>query len=269
MATAGDKIVIGSGKLYTMEFTGNIPADNVIETEENRLGYIQGGAQVVYKPKFVDIKDDLGYVSKTMLTDETVNVKSGVLTWNGKKLQLMCATARVEESNGKRTVKIGGLNNQDGKQYVIRFVHEDKADGDIRVTIVGNNQAGFTIKFTKDKETVIDAEFAAAPMDNEGTLIIYQEEIPQTNASSVPVTGITLDKTAASPIVGGTSKVTATVAPSNATNATLKWTSDDATIATVDQTGLITGIKAGTTTVTVVTTDGSNISQTVNITVTN
>lgn len=48
------------------------------------------------------------------------------------------------------------------------------------LTIVGNNQAGFTIAFAKDSETVIDAEFKAQPMDKEGTLILYTEDIDKT-----------------------------------------------------------------------------------------
>lgn len=180
MATAGDKIVLGSGKLYVSVFSGTIPDDTTLEVEANLLGLIQGGATLEYKPKFYEVTDDLGIVQKTILTDEDVTMKSGVLTWCGKTLAKLCSTARVTEANGKRTVKIGGLSNQDGKQYVIRFVHEDKADGDIRVTIVGSNQSGFSFKFLKDKETVVDAEFKAAPMDNEGTKIIYEEEIPTT-----------------------------------------------------------------------------------------
>ena len=31
--------------------------------------------------------------------------------------------------------------------------------------------------FAKDEETVIDAEFKALPLDDEGTLIIYTEEL--------------------------------------------------------------------------------------------
>ncbi|OCB00398.1 hypothetical protein [Clostridium beijerinckii] len=178
MSTDGEKIVLGSGKLYVTEFADSIPADNLIETEDNQLGLIQGGASLEYKPKFYEAKDDLGLVQKTIVTDEDATLKSGVLTWNGKTLAKLSSTARVTEADGKRTVKIGGLKNQDGKRYIIRFVHEDKTDGDIRITIVGNNQAGFSFKFTKDKETVVDAEFKAAPMDNEGTLIMYQEDIP-------------------------------------------------------------------------------------------
>ncbi|WP_411680423.1 hypothetical protein [Clostridium thailandense] len=180
MPVSGDKIVLGSGKLYTAVFSGTIPENTSLETEANLLGLIQGGATLEYKPKFYDVTDDLGLVQKTILTDEEVTLKSGILTWCGKTLSKLCSTARVTEEAGKRTVKIGGLGNQDGKQYVIRFVHEDSADGDIRITIVGSNQAGFSFKFLKDKETVVDAEFKAAPLDEEGTKIIYEEEIPTT-----------------------------------------------------------------------------------------
>jgi hypothetical protein len=179
MPTADEKIVLGSGKLYIDEFTdGVIPTDLLLEVDANLLGLIQGGATLEYKPKFYEATDDLGLVSKTVLTDEEVTLKSGVMTWNGNTLAKMCATARVTEAAGKRTVKIGGVGMQDGKQYVIRFVHKDTVDGDIRVTIVGNNQAGFSFKFLKDKETVVDAEFKAAPMDSEGTKIIFEEDIP-------------------------------------------------------------------------------------------
>ena len=42
-----EKIVLGSGKLYIKEFTGgDIPENALIETEVNRLGYIQGGASM-------------------------------------------------------------------------------------------------------------------------------------------------------------------------------------------------------------------------------
>lgn len=76
----------------------------------------------------------------------------------------------------KRSVKIGGVDNADGKKYVLCFKHADK-DGkrELYVRIVGKNQSGFEIAFAKDKETVIDAEFAADPMDAEGTLIYYDE----------------------------------------------------------------------------------------------
>ena len=173
-----EKIVLGSGKLYITEFqkASAIPADTEIETKANLAGWIKGGATLSYTPTFYEAKDDLGMVSKKFLTEEEAKLVSGIMTWNGKTLQTLCSTARVTESAGVRTVKIGGVDNYDGKQYVIRFVHEDAIDGDIRVTIVGSNEAGFEVAFAKDAETVINAEFKAQPHDTEGTLIIYSEE---------------------------------------------------------------------------------------------
>ena len=173
-----EKIVLGSGKLYVTEFANTIPEDSVLETKENILGYIQGGATLSYTPSFYEAKDDLGLVVKKMLTDEEVVLKSGIMTWNGKTLEKLCGTARVTEAGSTRTVKIGGVANYNGKKYVIRFVHEDEVDGDIRLTIVGSNEAGFEMAFAKDKETVVNVEFKAmGGLDTEGTLVEYKEEI--------------------------------------------------------------------------------------------
>lgn len=174
-----DKIVLGSGDVYFKEFEGGIPENSVLEAEENKLGYIQGGATLEYKPTYYTAKDDLGVVQKTIITEEEATMKTGILTFNGKTLAVLCETGRVTEAEGIRTVKIGGVKNANGKKYVIHFHHRDKVDGDIRVTIVGKNESGFSLAFAKDKETVIDAEFKCQPQDNEGTLIKYQEEIPE------------------------------------------------------------------------------------------
>ena len=172
-----DKIVLGSGKLYIDEFTGTLPADAEIEVEGKLLGYIQGGATLNYTPTFYEAKDDLGMVSKKIITEEEAVLKSGVMTWNGTTLKKLTPTARVTEDKATktRTVKIGGLGNNDGKKYVLHFVHEDKMDGDVRITIVGSNEAGLELTFAKDKETVINAEFKAQPHDNDGTLILFKE----------------------------------------------------------------------------------------------
>lgn len=218
MSSELQRIPLGSGKLYCVLFNKEqpIPDDATIEIDNNLLGYIQGGASLEYKPKFYEASDDLGLVKKTIITDEDVTLKSGVLTWNGDTLQKVSSTARVTESNGKRTVKIGGLSNYDNKQYIIRFVHKDAEEGDIRITIVGNNQAGFSLKFTKDKETVVDAEFKASPMDKEGTLVIYEESI----FGQAEATGLTVTSHE-----GATSgKTVITITPSKGVGNTYKYT---------------------------------------------
>lgn len=179
------KITLGSGRVYHTKFTGEIPEDNVIETKANQLGYISGGASVEYKPKYYTAKDDLGVVTKTIITEEEAKFKTGILTFNGNTLKTICETARVDESATKRTVKIGGVGQANGENHLIRFVHEDKTDGDVRITICGRNEGGFTLKYEKEKATVIDAEITCQSLDNEGTLIIYEETIPSDTTSNV------------------------------------------------------------------------------------
>lgn len=172
-----ETMTLGSGKLYCTEFEGTLPTATEIEKDENLLGRIQAGASLEYTPEFYTGEDDFGIVQKTIITKEEAKLKSGVCTWNGNTLAKLCSTARVTEEGGKRVVKIGGRQNDNGKSYVIHFLHEDKKDGDVRVTIVGKNEAGFSLAFAKDKETVIDAEFKAKPHDSEGTLIHYEEDM--------------------------------------------------------------------------------------------
>lgn len=177
MSNEFKRITLGSGDTYIAEFTGAVPEKDVICVPENLLGYISGGATLEYKPTYYTAKDDTGVCEKTILTDEEVLFKTGVLTFNGNTIAKLCSTGRVTDKDNTRTVLIGGVKNSDGKKYVICFHHKDAIDGDIWVIIVGNNQSGFSLAFAKDKETVIDAEFKALSQDNDGTLIQYIEEI--------------------------------------------------------------------------------------------
>ena len=74
--------------------------------------------------------------------------------------------------------------------------------------------------------------------------------------NSVPVTGVSLNKTALSLFTGESETLTATVAPSNATNKNVTWSSDKPEVATVDN-GKVTAKAAGEATITVTTDDGS------------
>ena len=172
-------ITLGSGDLMIKEYTDTMPSYTDFDATTDLLGRISGGASIEYKGTWYEAKDDTGKVVKTIITEEEATLKSGVITWNGKTLEKLCSTARVTEDGGMRTVKIGGVGNHNGKSYALCFHHIDKADGDVYLLIRGVNQAGFSLAFAKDKETVIDAEFKCLPQDDEGTLIQYIEEIAQ------------------------------------------------------------------------------------------
>ena len=75
-------------------------------------------------------------------------------------------------------------------------------------------------------------------------------------AAVVPVTSVTLDKAEASIETGATITLAATVTPNNASDKTVTWTSSDSTVATVDANGVVKGMAASSTPVTITATAG-------------
>lgn len=174
----GKTITLGSGKLYLVAFSDNMPTVDTLCVDENLLGYIKGGAALEYTQETYEEKDDLGYVSKIITTSEEALLKCGLITWNGTTLTKLVDRATSSEASGKRTTKIGGAGNAHGGYYAICFMHEDKTDGNLWVLIKGRNTAGFTLTFSADEGTLVEPEFKALPHDDKGTLIELIEEIP-------------------------------------------------------------------------------------------
>lgn len=74
---------------------------------------------------------------------------------------------------------------------------------------------------------------------------------------TVSVTGVTINTSELTVIVGQTATLTATIAPENAENKDFIWNSSDPTVASVTNAGLVVGVKVGTATLTVTTKDGA------------
>ncbi|PJI08992.1 MULTISPECIES: Ig-like domain-containing protein [Clostridium] len=79
------------------------------------------------------------------------------------------------------------------------------------------------------------------------------------------VSGINLNKTSDEIYTGHTDTLTAAVTPDDAVNKDVTWTSSNPSIATVDETGKITGVKAGTATITAATANGTSAACTVTV----
>lgn len=175
-------ITLGSGRPYIMEYdaVAGIPDPKTICVDDNLLGYVKGGAALEYTVEPYEEKDDLGYVSKIIVTEEELLLKLGLLTWNGDTLQKLVDRCTVTENaeEGTRTILIGGAGNAQGKDWVVCFYHEDKKDGNLWVIIRGSNSAGLTLTFAADEGTVLEPEFKALPHDDAGTLAKIIEEIP-------------------------------------------------------------------------------------------
>ena len=73
----------------------------------------------------------------------------------------------------------------------------------------------------------------------------------------VSVTGVRLNRTSLSLDTGDTAVLTATVSPSNATDKGVSWSSSNTGVATVDRSGNVRAVGAGTAVITVRTDDGS------------
>ena len=126
---------------------------------------------------------------------------------------------------------------------------------------------------TNKKVTWTSSDAAVASVDangkvtgvkaGEATITVTTEDGGKTatckvtvKTATIAVTGVTLNKTALTLNIGASETLTATVAPADATNKKVTWTSSDAAVASVDANGKVTGVKAGEATITVTTEDG-------------
>lgn len=105
-----------------------------------------------------------------------------------------------------------------------------------------------------------DGGISPNPSDIPATMQVDYVRVYKENGSgnpgNVPVTGVTLNPTTAQVEVGQSLQLNAGIAPSNATNKQVTWSVSGASVASVSQEGVVTGLAPGTATVTATTVDG-------------
>ena len=119
------------------------------------------------------------------------------------------------------------------------------ANGETTVKVAGvaKGATELTLSYTKPGATEITKTAS--------TTVTVEE-----TGDKVAVTGVELNKESVSLFEGKTEQLTATVKPTDATDQSVSWKSDNTEIATVSETGLVSAVKAGTAKITVTTTDG-------------
>ena len=117
-----------------------------------------------------------------------------------------------------------------------------------------------------NKATQARDEYINAQIDEEQKINILSEQL---SAERQLVTAITLSKETATIKTGNVETLIATIAPENATNKNIVWSSDNTDVATVDSSGVVTAVATGTATITATAQDGSNISTSCVVTVEN
>ena len=79
----------------------------------------------------------------------------------------------------------------------------------------------------------------------------------EVGAEEIHVTGVSLNQTEANLEAGHNLALVATIVPGDATDKSVSWVSDDTSVATVSNTGVVTAVGEGNATITVTTTDGT------------
>lgn len=89
------------------------------------------------------------------------------------------------------------------------------------------------------------------------TIIFYScsEDDGTSSSDDIAVTGVSVDQATLSLTLGSTATLIATIAPSDATNSSVTWSSSDESIATVSD-GTVTAVAVGTSSITVTTSEG-------------
>ncbi|SMC17121.1 Uncharacterized conserved protein YjdB, contains Ig-like domain [Clostridium acidisoli DSM 12555] len=214
--------------------------------------------KIVYKGTWINNNASGEYDntdSATLTTDDSLTFK-----FSGSKIRLIALMAN--NRNNDISISIDGteysFSEYSGNAPVspsfqsLVFEKLDLTTGIHTVLITNTSSSG------GNGQKAIDLD--AIDIDSTGELI---------DSSATLATGISLDKTSLDMKTGDTSNLTATVAPDNATNKTVKWTSSDPSIVTVDDNGKVTAVKEGSATITATTQDGSNKTATCTVNVKN
>ena len=136
----------------------------------------------------------------------------------------------------------------------------------LTATVRPDNADNRKVTWSSDKTEVATVDGAGkvtAVKAGEAVVTVMTEDGGKTasckvtvKAKVVPVTGVDVKPWSVTIGANGTTKLTCTVAPSNATNRNVRWESDNPSVATVDSDGNVRAVSAGVAKVGAVTEDG-------------
>ena len=136
----------------------------------------------------------------------------------------------------------------------------------LTATVKPDNADNKKVKWSSDKTDVATVDGSGkvtAVKAGEVVVTVTTEDGGKTatckvtvKAKVVPVTGVEVNPWAVTLSVSGTSKLSYTIRPADATNQNVKWESDNPSVATVDSDGNVRAVSAGVAKVSAVTEDG-------------
>lgn len=136
----------------------------------------------------------------------------------------------------------------------VHYKVNNGAQINVSMNPVGNGNYVYSVSGLQAGDTI---EYFFTYNPGQGALDTpWQTYVLGSNPANVPATGVALSPSTAQINAGQSVQLTATVAPANASNKQVSWSVANPAIASVSPSGLVTGLAAGTTTVTVTTADG-------------
>ncbi|MEX1376143.1 MAG: leucine-rich repeat protein [Eubacteriales bacterium] len=134
---------------------------------------------------------------------------------------------------------------------------------DLDENVLPANARNKNVTYSSDNEavaTVDSAGLVTAHSVGSAIITVTTDDSGHTDTCTVnvvrPVTGVELSHESTIIVAGQPLQLSAEVSPSDAENTNVEYSSSDESVATVDSTGLVTAVAAGTATITVTTEDG-------------
>ena len=145
-------------------------------------------------------------------------------------------------------------------------VNYTTTDGQVLATESLKGMADGVNQYTTTAKSFDGYELSSTPTNSSG---VYTKAPIVVNyvykTSGVAVTSVTLNKTSLTLDRGKTATLTATVAPANATDKTITWSSSDTSVATVNQSGIVMAVSEGSATITAASSNGKKATCTVKV----
>ena len=264
--TATITVTTANGKTATCEVTVSVLASGV-SLNKNNLSLIKGSSETL-----------TATVAPADTTDKTVNWTSSntsvVTVANGTVTAVAAgmATITVTTANGKTatcevtvSVLASGVSLNKNNLSLIKGSSET-----LTATVAPADTTDKTLTWTSSNTSVVTVVNGTVTAVGAGTTTITVTTANGKTATcdvtvSVLASGVSLNKNTLSLIKGNSETLTATVAPADAINKNVSWTTSNQNIVTVVN-GTVTAVGAGTATITV--TDANGNTDTCEVTVT-
>ncbi len=238
-ATYLKQIVVDTDKLTTLD---DLQADRVEIVAAN--ADVKITASTIVKEIYVTDKGygriDLSGTIGKLQADNSITVKG-----NG----------RIDEKSGKVTVEQGvkiGVTSVTLDKTDLTLDVNDKAT--LTATVNPNDATNKTVTWKSDKPEIVEVDSngnVTAKAAGTATITATVDgksvscKVTVNGQTTVPVASVELNQTTLELIAGKEATLTATVKPDDATNKTVTWSSNNETVATVDNNGKVTAKAAG------------------------